>query len=82
MVVDRLGQCAVHGELAAARAAGFMTGDPAELGAVLAGHAIGRTDARDIPVCDPTGTGAQDMAIATLAVQRAEAAGLGLVIEA
>ncbi|EGC99864.1 hypothetical protein B1M_34484, partial [Burkholderia sp. TJI49] len=37
------------------------------------------THADDITICDLTGTGAQDTAIAVLALQRARAAGAGTI---
>jgi ornithine cyclodeaminase len=53
----------------------------AELGEIVAGSAPGRQAASDITIADLTGTGVQDTAIATLARDRAEAAGLGTDIE-
>jgi len=44
---------------------------------VLAGQRLGRTDAAQVTLCDLTGTGAQDTAIANLAFERAKAAGKG-----
>jgi ornithine cyclodeaminase len=78
-VCDRQSQCLVLGELHHAIEAGLVAGDAAfgELGQVIAGQAEGRTSDRDITVSDLTGTGVQDTAIATLARQRAEAAGAG-----
>jgi ornithine cyclodeaminase len=78
-VADRLSQTRVLGELHHALAAGALRDDAdfAELGAVIAGRAAGRRDASDITLCDLTGTGAQDTAIATLALARARAAGAG-----
>ncbi len=64
-VCDRVSQCAVSGELEAARKAGLMDDTPPELGAIVAGSAEGRRDARQVTICDLTGTGAQDTAIAT-----------------
>ncbi|OYX42777.1 MAG: cyclodeaminase [Rhodobacterales bacterium 32-67-9] len=81
-VCDRLSQAAMLGELRAARAAGVLVGsDPPELGAVVAGNAPGRRHASDITICDLTGTGAQDTAIATFALRAARAAGAGTVIQ-
>ncbi|HTH77189.1 MAG TPA: ornithine cyclodeaminase family protein, partial [Trinickia sp.] len=50
-----------------------------ELGQIVAGVAQGRASADDITVCDLTGTGAQDTAIAVLALERARAAGAGTI---
>jgi ornithine cyclodeaminase len=65
-ICDRVSQCEVLGELRTARAAGLWTKDtPAELGAVITGGKPGRVAAGDITICDLTGTGVQDTAIAT-----------------
>jgi len=65
-ICDHVSQCDVAGELEAARAAGLWgSDDPAELGEVIAGRRPGRTSAQAITICDLTGTGAQDTAIAT-----------------
>nr|WP_314583475.1 ectoine utilization protein EutC [uncultured Pseudomonas sp.] len=79
-VADRLSQTRVLGELHHALAAGAVSDETrfAELGQVIAGQKPGRSDARDITLCDLTGTGAQDTAIANLAFERARAAGKGL----
>lgn len=77
-VADRLSQTRTLGELRSAIAAGVMAdGAYHELGAVCAGEAQGRTSPDAITIADLTGTGVQDTAIATLAAQRAAAAGLG-----
>lgn len=65
-VCDRVDQCAVSGELEAAHAAGLMLDtSPPELGDIVAGVRAGRQSQREITICDLTGTGAQDTAIAT-----------------
>jgi ornithine cyclodeaminase len=78
-VCDRQSQCAALGELHHAIAAGAVPPDASfpELGQVIAGQVAGRTSDREITVCDLTGTGAQDTAIATLAAERARARGAG-----
>ncbi len=78
-VCDRLNQVRVLGELHHAIAAGQLQAEQGfpELGQIIAGQAEGRRHPADITVCDLTGTGAQDTAIATLARARAAAAGLG-----
>jgi len=78
-VPDRLAQTRLLGELHHAVAAGVVAADAgfAELGAVVAGLAPGRAGDRQITMADLTGTGVQDTAIATLAWQRAAAAGAG-----
>jgi ornithine cyclodeaminase len=78
-VCDRLSQVRLLGELHHAIERGLVTRDAtfAELGQVIAGHAAGRTGEADVTVCDLTGTGAQDTAIAALALERVRAAGAG-----
>jgi ornithine cyclodeaminase len=82
-VADRVSQCAAMGELRAAIEAGVMTasGVP-ELGDVVLGSTTGRASENAVTICDLTGTGAQDTAIATEAVARAAAAGVGSMIKA
>lgn len=75
-VCDSVSQCQVSGELEAAQAVGLWTkGAPAELGAVITGAAQGRRSAEDITICDLTGTGAQDTAIASHVYARLGSAG-------
>jgi len=78
-VCDRLSQCLKQGELRAAVAAGMIEADATfpELGDIIAGLETGRLASHDITVCDLTGTGVQDTAIATLAYQRATVADTG-----
>lgn len=65
-VCDRVTQAEVSGELEAALAAGLWTGGhPAELGEVITGAKSGRQSPQDVTICDLTGTGVQDTAIAT-----------------
>ncbi|WP_048647968.1 cyclodeaminase [Nitratireductor soli] len=81
-VADRVSQCEKLGELASAIAAGVWAGGtPPELGAIVTGARAGRTDDSQITICDLTGTGAQDTAIATFARQRALTAGAGTTIQ-
>lgn len=82
-VADRLSQTRVLGELNHAIVAGLIAADAdfAELGQVIAGQRPGRTAPEQITLCDLTGTGAQDTAIASLAYQRAVAAGKGLCFD-
>ncbi|WP_029059187.1 cyclodeaminase [Stappia stellulata] len=64
-VCDRVSQCERLGELRSARAAGLLLPEtPAELGEVIAGTRAGRRAPSDVTICDLTGTGAQDTAIA------------------
>jgi ornithine cyclodeaminase len=80
-VADSLKQTRVLGELHHAIAAGLVPPDAkfAELGRVIAGLAAGRTSPGQVTYADLTGTGVQDTAIATLARQRAVAAGAGQI---
>ncbi|MDR6665397.1 ectoine utilization protein EutC [Rhizobium sp. 1399] len=82
-VPDRISQTRILGELHHAIKAGAVLPDQqfAELGAVIAGKAIGRSNADEITFADLTGTGAQDTAIANLALARATDAGRGQTIE-
>jgi ornithine cyclodeaminase len=82
-VCDRLSQCEKLGELCAAIEAGLWRERQAvELGSVVAGTARARKAEADITVCDLTGTGAQDTAIATHACSLAKANGIGATIMA
>jgi ectoine utilization protein EutC len=83
-VCDRRSQSAQLGELHHAVAAGILPEGfaAAELGEVIAGTATGRLTPDAITICDLTGTGVQDTAIATIALARARARGLGTVIRA
>jgi len=83
VVCDRQSQSARLGELHHAIEAGLVAAEATfpELGQVIAGQAAGRTSDQDVTVCDLTGTGVQDTAIATFARQRAVAAGLGVDFE-
>ena len=82
-VADSLSQTRRLGELHHAVAAGVVPEDRqfAELGAVVAGKAQGRSSASDITLADLTGTGVQDTAIATLARDRAKASHAGAAFE-
>ncbi|MGN6305122.1 MAG: ectoine utilization protein EutC [Mesorhizobium sp.] len=82
-VADSAKQTRRLGELHHAIDAGLISADAdvAELGAIIAGKRHGRRDASDITVADLTGTGVQDTAIATLARDRAKAAGAGTAFE-
>ncbi len=78
-VCDRYSQCATLGELHHAIDAGVVAGDASfpELGDIIAGKSPGRTSVEQLTICDLTGTGVQDTAIATLARERCVAAGAG-----
>ena len=79
LVCDSRAQCARQGELHHALRAhpGLAV---IELGEITAGRLSGRESADEITVCDLTGTGVQDTAIALLAYRKAVAAGLGTTI--
>lgn len=80
-VCDSLEQSMRLGEMRSAIDSGFDPGRAVELGAVMAGETPGRLRAQDLTVCDLTGTGAQDTAIASLAVERCVAMGCGVTFE-
>ena len=77
-VCDRVAQCETVGELRSARARGYLTDIvPPELGEVIAGTKAGRSSDKDMTICDLTGTGAQDTAIANYALANARREGAG-----
>ena len=78
-VCDSRAQCALMGELHHALDAGLIDpGAPVpELGQIIAGQVPGRTGGGQVTICDLTGTGVQDTAIATMAFKRCATAGLG-----
>jgi ornithine cyclodeaminase len=80
LVCDRRSQCAQVGELHHAPRQGADLA-VSELGEITSGARPGRRDARQITLCDLTGTGVQDTAIAVLAWRKAAAAGLGSTVE-
>jgi ectoine utilization protein EutC len=80
VVCDSRAQCARLGELHHALERGIEVAT-IELGEITSGAKPGRTGADQITVCDLTGTGVQDTAIALLAYRKAKAAGLGTTIE-
>lgn len=83
LVCDRKSQAFRLGELHHALEAGVISADDniIELGEITAGRQPGRQNEAQITICDLTGTGAQDTAIALLAYRQAQAAGLGMQIE-
>lgn len=76
---DRIAQCLEAGEIHHAVAAGVMRREDlaGELGDVIIGKVPGRRTEQDITVCDLTGVGVQDAAVAALAIAGSEASGLG-----
>jgi ectoine utilization protein EutC len=82
VVCDRLAQCAVIGELHHALAAATIAEqDVVELGLLTGGRHPGRTADDQITICDLTGVGVQDTAIAHLAYARAAERDLGTIYE-
>ena len=82
-VADSLAQTRRLGELRYAIEAGYFGADSIfpELGQIVVGSAVGRRSDSDITLCDLTGTGVQDTAIANLAYERAIAAQAGGLIQ-
>ncbi|MBZ4022861.1 cyclodeaminase [Rhodobacter sp. TJ_12] len=82
-VCDRVSQCALMGELRGAHALGLMADTPPELGQIIAGQLPGRHEPAQITICDLTGTGVQDTAIACHVAQKlAQSGDAGTVISA
>jgi ectoine utilization protein EutC len=80
LVCDARAQCARLGELHHALNQGMQLATT-ELGEITGGARPGRTEDEQVTLCDLTGTGVQDTAIALLAWRKAAARGLGLTIE-
>jgi len=82
-VADSLQQTRRLGELHHAIRLGLIPAEQPfpELGQVVAGQIRGRDSDDEITLCDLTGTGVQDTAIATLARQRSDMAGAGRAID-
>ncbi|MBS3825507.1 cyclodeaminase [Candidatus Bipolaricaulota bacterium] len=82
-VCDRKSQCFRLGELHYAREAGILTEEDeiTELGEITSGRKPGRTEQEQTTVCDLTGVGIQDTAIASFAYQQALEQELGLEVE-
>jgi len=83
VVVDKVEQCRKLGELRSALAAGTIAEDAeiTELGELTSGLKAVRVDADQITVCDLTGTGVQDTAIATVAYRKAVEKGYGTSVD-
>ena len=79
IVADRIGQCRKLGELRSYLQSGGDVAGVVELGQVVSGAAPGRESPQEVTVCDLTGTGAQDTAIASHAL--AVSAETGTLIE-
>jgi ectoine utilization protein EutC len=83
IVCDHKGQCSERGELHHALEDGTVGEhhEIVELGDLTSGRHPGRTAASQITVCDLTGVGVQDAAIATLAYEKAVRDGFGSTLE-
>lgn len=82
-ICDRLSQCEKLGEFRSVLETGLWGERSAvELGCVITGSARGRKAETDITICDLTGTGAQDTAIATHAYSLSKAHAIGTRIMA
>jgi len=83
LACDRKSQCLKMGELHHAISAGLIdeNTDIIELGQITSGQRKGRSSDDQITICDLTGTGAQDTAIAVLSLKKAKKLGLGRAID-
>ena len=83
LACDRKSQCFRLGELHHGLEDGIISldDDIVELGELTSGQRTGRSSAEEITICDLTGVGVQDTAIALLAFRKASERGLGLQID-
>lgn len=83
LVCDRKSQCFSMGELHHGLEAGIINKDSTifELGEITSGRVPGRRSEAQITVCDLTGTGVQDTAIAVLALRKADEQKIGVEID-
>jgi ectoine utilization protein EutC len=83
LVCDTKAQCARLGELHHALTRGLLTSDSSiiELGQLTSKELIGRENDEQITVCDLTGTGVQDTAIALFAYNEMKKRNLGLNVD-
>jgi ornithine cyclodeaminase/alanine dehydrogenase-like protein (mu-crystallin family) len=83
VVCDRISQCFRLGELHHALEAGVISeqDEIIELGEKISGRKHGRQHDDEFTVCDLTGVGVQDTAIALLTHRRALDKGLGIILE-
>lgn len=80
IIVDKYSQCAAEGEIHHALEAGLIAKENirGELGDLIAGRVVGRTQPDQITLADLTGLGeGQDAIVATLALSKANYLGLG-----
>lgn len=80
-VSDRISQCEKLGELRSALNAGWTAPDIPELGQIITGQKSGRMSDDDVTICDLTGTGVQDTAIAAHAFKVATSEDMGQIFE-
>jgi ornithine cyclodeaminase len=82
VVCDRLSQCRQNGELQHVTKQGELPAglQVVELGELTTGKKQGRQSPEELTVCDLTGTGVQDTAIANLAYAEARRVGLGIEV--
>ena len=83
IIADSIPQCMRLGEIHHAIAAGILTEEDidGELGEIVSGVLAGRTSESEITVCDLSGVGVQDAAIAGLVVRKALASDVGIQVE-
>jgi ornithine cyclodeaminase len=83
LVCDKKSQCFRLGELHHALEAGLISEDDEifELGELTSGKVSGRSSPDEITLCDLTGVGIQDTAIALLAYEQAMEQGFGFQVE-
>jgi ectoine utilization protein EutC len=83
LVCDTISQCARLGELHHALDSGVLTNDSSimELGQITSKQMSGRENEEQITVCDLTGTGVQDTAIALFAYNEMVKRNVGLTVE-
>ena len=83
IIADSIPQCLRLGEIHHAVAAGVLSESDiaGELGQVVSGDIPGRLSETEITVCDLTGVGVQDAAIAGLVVRKALSSDVGIQVE-
>lgn len=83
LACDHKSQCIAMGELHHGLRAGILSNnsDITELGEITSGRKHGLRSEDQITLCDLTGTGVQDTAIALLALQKTGEQGLGIEID-
>ncbi len=83
IVTDVTEQCAAFGDLHHALGSGVVTREDvrAELGDIVAGRKPGRRSAEEVIVFDSTGMALQDVAAASVVLERARATGRGMMVD-